>query len=236
MYMNKHILAVVPARGGSKGVPLKNIRPVRGVPLVAMAGLVLTAVDEVDRSVCSTDHEDIARVAQEAGIDVPFMRPVDISGDWIGDWDVLHHALIECEKLDGVTYDIILLVQPTSPLRRPAHIRDCIHKLVDGGFDAVWCVTPDDPKHHPLKALEVGDDDGLNYYDPRGRQVIARQQLNQLYFRNGACYAISRQCLEQQKSTRGENCGAVVVDEPMVSIDTLWDFELVEYILEKRDA
>ena len=103
MFEGRRVLVVVPARGGSKGVKLKNLREVGGVPLVALAGHVARALPWVDRAVVSTDHEGIARVAEEAGLACPFMRPVDISGAIISDWQVLIHALTEMETLDAVT-------------------------------------------------------------------------------------------------------------------------------------
>src|SRR6476661_10558924 len=100
MIDNRRVLAVVPARGGSKGIKLKNIRSIGGIPLVALAGKVASQVKAIDRAVVSTDHDEIARVAEEAGLAAPFRRPEALSGDRIADWDVLHHALLTMEKID----------------------------------------------------------------------------------------------------------------------------------------
>jgi len=151
----KRILAVVPARGGSKGIPLKNIQPLAGKPLLSYTAEVVRQIPMIDRSVASTDHQEIANVAAEAGLDVPFFRPPEISGDRIGDWDVLFHALQELETRDGVKYDIILMLQPTCPLRKPSHVMMTIEKLVAEGFDSVWTVSETDSKHHPLKQFNV---------------------------------------------------------------------------------
>ena len=101
----------------SKGLPLKNIQPVLGVPLVARVGEIISQLPFIDRAVVSTDHPEIARVARDASIDVPFMRPPELSGDRVGDWDVLNHALQTMEDLDHVKYDLVVMLQPTSPLR-----------------------------------------------------------------------------------------------------------------------
>ena len=103
MIGGRSVLAVVPARGGSKGIPLKNLREVGGRSLVARVGDVVREVPEVDRTVASTDHAGIAAAAKEAGIDVPFLRPEPISGDRIGDFDVLMHALKATEAIDKKT-------------------------------------------------------------------------------------------------------------------------------------
>lgn len=229
MTNNLRILAVCPARGGSKGIPHKNLKPFLGVPLVARVGHLVAELPEIDRAIVSTDSMDIADVAGQSGLAVPFYRPEELSGDRISDLDVLTHALIEMERLDGVCYDIVVMLQPTSPLRKPAHVRDTIRMLVDGNWDAVWTVSETDSKNHPLKQLTVTDG-RLDYYDQAGKQIIARQQLVPVYHRNGVAYAIRRDCLLGQKSISGERTGALVLEGNMVSIDTLWDLELAEFI------
>ena len=230
MLLDKKILVVVPARGGSKGIKLKNIRPLKGVPLVALVGKVIKQLPYIDRSVVSTDHPEIARIAKEAGIDVPFMRPEKLSGDRISDWSVLHHALKATEEADNEIYDVIVMLQPTSPLRKPEHITATIEKLINGNYDAVWTLSETDSKYHPLKQLILKDDQ-VGYYDIKGSKVIARQQLDQAYHRNGVAYAISRDCLVNQKSIKGQKTSAVIIDESTVNIDTEDDFKYAEYLL-----
>lgn len=235
MIDGRRILAVVPARGGSKGIKLKNLRTIRGRPLVALAGDVARAVPEIDRRVVSTDHPEIARVARDAGLDAPFMRPEAISGDRIADWDVLTHALQATEAIDGVRYDVVVMLQPTSPLREAAHVSGTIRMLVDGGWDAVWTVSETDSKGHPLKQLTITEG-ALDYWDPRGAQIIARQQLTPVYHRNGIAYAITRDCLLDQRSIKGRRCGAFVVEGEHISIDTEWDIALIEFYLARKGA
>jgi CMP-N,N'-diacetyllegionaminic acid synthase len=233
MIGDQRILAVVPARGGSKGIPLKNLRPVLGVPMIARVGNVTRALTMIDRAVVSTDHEEIARAAEAAGIAAPFRRPPDISGDRIGDWDVLVHALKETERLDGVTYDIVVMLQPTSPLRTPEHVRRTVEMLVEGGWDAVWTLSETDPKNHPLKQLTL-DGCRMNYYDVAGTAIIARQQLKPVYHRNGVAYAITRDCLLNQGRIMGARTGGLVLSGTFVSIDTEWDIALVEFIMRSQ--
>lgn len=223
------VLAVVPARGGSKGIHLKNLRKVNGIPLVAMVGAVIKSVPEIDSSIVSTDHEEIASVAMNSGIRCPFFRPKELSGDQIGDLDVLTHALLETELIDKVTYDIIVMLQPTSPLREAQNVSDTIKMLVNRGWDAVWTLSETDSKSHPLKQLIIKDD-CLNYYDDSGSNIIARQQLNPVYHRNGVAYAITRECLINQKTIKGNKTGALVIPGNHVSIDTEWDLSLVNII------
>jgi CMP-N-acetylneuraminic acid synthetase len=229
MIGDKRVLAVCPARGGSKGIPLKNLKPFLGVPLVARVGHLVSEIPMIDRAVVSTDHPEIARVAAEAGLAAPFLRPEEISGDRVSDARVLSHALLEVERLDDATYDIVVMLQPTSPLRGPEHVMDTIRMLADGGWDAVWTVSETDSKEHPLKQLTVNEG-LLDYYDPRGAEIIARQQLTPVYHRNGVAYAMTRRCLVENGSIKGERTGALVIHGHMVSIDTLWDLELAEFI------
>ena len=228
MIDRQRILIVVPARGGSKGVPLKNLRTVNGVSLVALTARLIGMLPWVDRAVVSTDHEKIAAEADSSGLAAPFRRPASLSGDRIGDRDVLAHALEEMERQDRCHYDVVVMLQPTCPLRRPEHVTAAVEKLTREQLDAVWTVTPSDLKLHPLKQLKLGEDGRLSYYDPAGAEIIARQQLVPVYHRNGAAYAITRQCLVDQRALLGQRTGAVVISEELISIDTLEDFVEVE--------
>mgnify|MGYP003979215357 FL=1 len=236
MFDGRRILAVVPARGGSKGIRLKNLRPVLGVPMVSRVGGIVKELEWLDRAVVSTDHDEIAQVAEAAGLAAPFRRPEELSGDRIGDLEVLAHALETTEELDGCRYDIVVMLQPTSPLRRAEHVTAAVAKLVDENWDAVWTVSRTDSKAHPLKQLTVDNDGRMDYYDPEGGKIIARQQLQPVYHRNGIAYAITRSCLLEQGLVKGERTGALVLEGNFVSIDTEWDIDLVEFVLRQNEA
>jgi CMP-N-acetylneuraminic acid synthetase len=227
----RRVLAVVPARGGSKGIPLKNLREVGGRSLIGSVGDVTRGVAEVDRAVVSTDHEGIAQAAVKAGIEAPFRRPEAISGDRIADFDVLLHALEATEADDGKRYDIVVMLQPTSPLRTAAQVSATIRMLVDGDWDSVWTVSSTESKAHPLKQLTVTPEGILGYYDVRGASIIARQQLQPVYHRNGIAYAMTRDCLLEQRTIKGRRSGALVIEGSYVSIDTEEDIALVEWTL-----
>ena len=233
MFEGKRVLAVVPARGGSKGLPRKNLQPLLGRSLIAHVGECVGAMPIIDRAVVSTDDEAIAAEADAAGIAAPFRRPVNIAGDRIGDLEVLLHALNTIEALDKVEYDVVLMLQPTSPLRRPKDVVLTVERLVKGGFDAVWSVSPTDLKYHPLKQLLVDPDSGnITLFDESGRDIIARQQLTEIYHRNGVAYAFTRACLLEYESIYGVKTGAVVIDRPVISIDTKEDLIAAEKIME----
>jgi len=233
MIKNFRILAVIPARGGSKGVPLKNLRKVNGIPIVEMASKLVSKIKIIDRVIVSTDHKKIAECAIKGGADVPFYRPKELSGDKVSDLDVLTHALLEIEKLDNEVYDIVLMLQPTSPMREEKHIIETIKMIISKDYDAVWTVSETDSKSHPLKQLVIKNNN-LHYYDNLGKDIIARQQLNPVYHRNGIAYAIRRDCLLKQKSIKGFKTGALICEGINISIDTEWDFFLVEQALNKK--
>ena len=229
MLNNNNILAVCPARGGSKGIPLKNLVPFLGVPLVARVGHLVSEISIIDRAIVSTDHPEIAEVARQSGLDAPFFRPDTLSGDKISDAQVLLHALKEMEHIDKVKYDLVIMLQPTSPLRRKEHVVQAIEMLVQGDWDAVWTVSQTDSKHHPLKQLKL-ENGQLDYYESTGHEIIARQQLTPLYHRNGVAYVISRDCLLSYNNITGERTGALILPDYFISIDTMWDLKLSEYI------
>jgi CMP-N-acetylneuraminic acid synthetase len=103
-----------------------------------------------------------------------------------------------------------------------------LEKLTGESWDAVWTVSPTDLRYHPLKQVTVGEGGAMEYYDPRGAAIIARQQLSPVYHRNGAAYAVTRECLLEQRTIKGARTAAVILNEPMVSIDTLGDFAIAE--------
>lgn len=222
------ILSVTPARGGSKGVPKKNLRHVGGMSLTARVATLASSLPWIDRAVLSTDSEDIQAEGIAHGFAAPFLRPADISHDRAAAIDVWRHAWREMEERDGVRYDASIYIEPTCPLRRPEHCRATVDMLLSGDWDAVWTVSEIDLRYHPLKQLRVAEGE-LSYYDPASVNIVARQQLDMLYYRNGACYAARRETVMDKASLSGERCGAVVLDEPLVSIDTELDLELAEF-------
>jgi CMP-N,N'-diacetyllegionaminic acid synthase len=232
LYRDQKVLAVVPARGGSKGVPRKNLRPVLGIPIVCRAGLCALEIPEIDRVVISTDDDEIGRVGEKYGLSAPFRRPKEISGDDAGDWEVLNHALVEMEAQDSQQYDVVVMLQPTSPLRRNEDVVKTIKKLIDGEHDAVWTVTETDLKYHPTKQMHVREG-RISYVMIEGEAMLPRQALEPVFHVNGVAYALTRTCILEQGSRLGADTAAYVVDSPSVSIDTLDDFDTVTKILEK---
>ncbi len=234
MMHDRRILVVVPARGGSKGVPLKNIQPLAGRPLLAYTGDLVRQAEWVDQAVVSTDHEAIATVARQSGLDVPFYRPPELSGDRIGDTDVLLHALLESERAYAMTFDVVVMLQPTSPLRSHADVKATVAHLIEGGWDAVWTVSRMPLKYHAFKQLTLDRDGRMTLLDDRGRTIVARQELPPTYYRNGVAYALTRRALVELRTTLPDRSSAIVLEGTFVSIDTIEDFAEVETAMKQR--
>ena len=130
MYKGKNILAVVMARGGSKGIKNKNLKKIRSKSLVAIAGQLLSKVKIIDRSIISTDSVKIAKEAKKNCLSFFFKRPQNLSGDFVSDFKVMYHSLKFMEKFDKKKFDIVLMIQPTSPMRNKSIILQCIKKVV----------------------------------------------------------------------------------------------------------
>ena len=230
MILGKKILVVVPARGGSKGIKLKNIQEVGGIPLVGHAANCINELQEIDRSIISTDNIRIKEVAKKYNLEAPFTRPESLSGDCISDYEVLKHALFEMESIDKTTFDLVVMIQPTSPLRKSEHIIKCINLLIEKNYDSVWTISETDLKFHPLKQLIINEEDKLEYYLESGSNIIARQQLSKIFHRNGICYVVTRKCLIDYKNIKGINSGYLKIDGNHISIDTEEDLLKVEEI------
>lgn len=235
MRSGKKVLVVIPARGGSKGIPHKNITPVAGVPLIHYTTELLTQVPWVDHAVVSTDDTAIAEEALRAGTAQVVWRPAELSGDRIGDMPVLAHALAECEENENHLYDIVLMLQPTSPLRSASEVEECIDTLLSDNWDSVWTVSETDSSYHPQKQVKISSGGQLNFYIDSGQQIVARQELETAYHRNGVCYAFTAEFVRASGTVFSPGrSSAVVSSNHHISIDTPEDIALVETELLRR--
>ena len=230
MYKNKTILAIVPARGNSKGIKNKNLRKINGLSLVEHAGNILKKISWIDYSIISSDSDKIIKAAKKSNLECIFKRPKNISGDRISDHSVLIHALKAAENLKKKKIDIILLVQPTSPLRKVVHIKNVIKKIVDQKLDSVWTVSKADLKFHPLKQL-ILKKNILSHYNKKGKKIIARQQLTNTYYRNGVVYAVTRELILKNKNLISNKSSGYLINTPQISIDTVKDLKLASLLM-----
>jgi CMP-N,N'-diacetyllegionaminic acid synthase len=231
MLEGRRVLAVVPARSGSKGIPDKNLALLGGVSLIGRAGDCLRALPWIDAAVITTDSSTYAEEGERHGLRAPFLRPPELSSDTAGAVDTMTHALLVCEETDGVTYDVVLIVEPTSPLRRPEDVEACARRLIEASCDSVVTVSPLPTKYHPAKVFKL-EDEHIRFYEARGANVVNRQELDGLWWRNGICYALTRECLAEKRRIITERSVALAIDREVVNIDEPAELSLAEFLLQ----
>lgn len=225
-------MAIIPARGGSKGVPRKNIRPLAGKPLIAYAIETALASDMIDRVVVSTDDMEIAAVARQYGAEVPFMRPPELAQDESPEWLTWQHAVRMLEAGEGdAKVDVGVCVSPTSPLRAVEDVDACIRLLLDSDADLVITVKPAD--RNPYFNMVVLDGAGyVRLVIPPERPIHRRQDAPPVYDITTVAYAFRPQfVLRAESEFEGKVRAVVVPAERALDIDTELDFEFAEFLL-----
>jgi CMP-N,N'-diacetyllegionaminic acid synthase len=227
------ILAVIPARGGSKGIPRKNLRKIAGTSLVGHAVGIARSLDWIDRTIVSTDDADIAEEARKYGAEVPFMRPQELAGDTSSSVDMWQHAWRESEVYFQQQFEISILLEPTSPLRRVEDISRTVDALIDSGSDAAATFSRAPAHFTPHKCLTIDAKGTIGFYHKQGRKFSLRQKIPYFYFRNGICYAVKKHTLIEKGMIIEENCKAVIIDRPTVNIDDEHELEVAEFLFQK---
>jgi CMP-N,N'-diacetyllegionaminic acid synthase len=226
------VLAVIPARGGSKGVPGKNVRPVGGRPLIEWTIKAAHGSRYVDRTVLSSDDAGIIAVAQAAGCEVPFVRAAELATDEAGSVEVVVDAVQRVGP-----HDVVVLLQPTSPLRRSEDIDGALETLISSG--APSCVSVTEAHDHPW--LTFGDEGGrlTAFCEPPPGACLRRQELPDVWVLNGAIYAVRVEALlaDRRLFHPGRSASLVMPAERSVDIDTPADLDRAEALLvENRPA
>lgn len=226
------VLGIVPARGGSKGVPRKSIRNLGGVPLLCYTATAALAARRLTRVVLSTDDVEIAEVGRRAGLEVPFIRPAALADDAAPMLGVVRHAIETIEATDPERWDAVCLLQPTVPFRDPTEIDACVELLASTGADCALTVRPIPAEHHPLWAYVEAPDGALRLFTGDAEPRTRRQDLPRAFHRDGSVYVTRRDVVMLSNSLYGGR----VVGLPMegaarVNIDTMSDWADAERIL-----
>lgn len=224
------ILAIIPARGGSKGIPRKNLQPILGTPLLVHSIRHALGASRVDRVVVSTDDDEIAAVSSEAGADV-IRRPPELSGDTAASESALLHVLDTLRERGEAEPELVVFLQATSPVRQPGDIDGAIGVLEDGGFDSLFSASP---AHGFVWELRAGRDPVPLTYDPSHRPM--RQEIGERLAENGSLYVMRPRILRETGCRLGGRIGmyrmgfleALQIDDPE-------DLELARWILEHRE-
>lgn len=227
--MQPKILAIIPARGGSKGVPRKNIRDLAGKPLIAWTIEEAKKSKYITRLILSSEDKEIIEVAKKYGCEVPFVRPIELAQDNTPGIEPVLHAI---EKCPG--YDYVLLLQPTSPLRTVEDIDGCIEFLLNKKLD--FCVSVTEAEKSPYWMYKIDNDGQMNLLIEQEELVYRRQDLPPVYMLNGAIYIAKVEKLLEEKSFLTQNTKAFIMcRENSFDIDTELDFLICEQIIKRRE-
>lgn len=231
MYKDKKILAVIPARGGSKGIPSKNIFNVGGQPLIKYTIDCAKNSKYLDRAVISTDSMEIKRVAEECGGDVPFMRPTELALDTSKTIDCIVHAVNSLKEL-GEEYDYVMIIQNTVPLRKGWHVDESIEKIVDSNERSLVSVT--EVEQHPILMRTLNEDGTLKNLLPMS-STMRRQDFPKFYKVDGA---IAIQKIDEEfnldTSINDGKLAYIMESKYSIDIDNYIDIKVIEYYLEKE--
>jgi CMP-N,N'-diacetyllegionaminic acid synthase len=229
------VLALIPARSGSKGVPNKNTKLLAGRTLLEHAASVAVASGVIDRIVLSTDSDRIAAEGRRVGLEVPFVRPADLARDDTPMLPVVEHALGALQQ-DGWAADIVVLLQPTSPLRRAEHIRAAVQQLRESGADSVVTVV-ELPRHFSPDYVMRMDGGRLEPFLAEGKDVTRRQDARSAFSRDGTVYAFWSRTVREAHSIYGRDCRPLVLSAvDSITIDTQSDWAEAERRLRVANA
>lgn len=228
-----NILVIIPARGGSKGIPKKNIQPLNGKPLIAYSIEAALRSSRIERVVVSTDSEEIAQISLQFGAEVPFLRPAELSLDETPTLPVLQHLISQLKALENYEPDLIVLLQPTSPLRQTQDIENGIDLLIQSGADSVvgLCLA----EHSPYWMQQL-EGDRVVPFCKNSPEYSRRQDAPPVYRINGALYVTSPRVLQEENEILGKDTRGLIMDaESSIDIDTALDFKIASLILKERN-
>ncbi len=227
-------VAFIFARGGSKGLPGKNIRPLAGKPLIAWSIEHALAVNRIERVIVSTDSEDIAKVARGYGVEVPFIRPAELARDDSPEWLAWRHALNFLRETTGRFPDAMVSVPATAPLRISQDIENCLDEYENG--DAEMVITVTDAHRSPYFNMVKKNSDGtVGLVIPPTLAITRRQDAPVVYDMATVCYVAKPSFVMEKNATFEGRVKAVhIPSERALDIDTLLDFQIAESLLDIR--
>ena len=232
MKKTDRILGLTLARGGSKSVPKKNIRPISGVPLIAYTISEALRSNHITRYIVSTDDVEIQKVAKNYGADAPFLRPAEYSGDTASSVAAMQHAVNWVEQQEGVKYDYIIELMCTNPVKSVVDIDKIIEKLVSTGADSVIAVHKLED-HHPIRIKKIVDDKIVDFCLPEVPEMRRQDLKPDSYIRSGSIYGLRRDHLMVEGKRYGSQNSRpyILPPERAVNVDTEIDFLIAERLI-----
>ena len=232
MIFKKKVLIVIPARGGSKGIKLKNLRKINKKSLLQITIDFAKSLRFVDQITVSSDHSKILEITKKNKI-FSTVRDKKLAGDRIGDFDVLKHAIKNVEKKTLTRFDIIIYLQPTSPFRKLKDVKAATKIMIKKDCDSIWSVTEASCKYHPNKMLELSKLKKLKLYTKQGEKIIARQELSNIYIRNGLFYIFNKKRLLKGNKIYLKNMLPYIIKHQYVNIDDKRDLKKSKLLAKK---
>jgi CMP-N,N'-diacetyllegionaminic acid synthase len=234
MHEGKRILAIIPARGGSKGLPGKNIKKLLGKPLIAWSIGQAIRSKYIDKIIVSTDDVEIAKIAQECGAEVPFLRPTSLARDDSPTSDTIIHVIDRLNEL-GESYDYIALLEPTSPLRTLNDIDNAISTVIQNSRAVGLVSVGEVHMEHPLIIKKINDSGFVEPYIPNKLNIHQRQQADMAYFPYGVIYISRVSDIKISKTFYTKETIPYEIERwQNYEIDDELDFEIIEQIMRKK--
>ena len=230
-----NILAIIPARGGSKSIPRKNIRELAGKPLLAYTAEAALQSQALSRVVLSTEDKEIREIGLRLGLEAPFVRPMELAQDDTPTLPVIQHTVKRLEEMESYKTDIIVVLQPTSPLRSSRHIDESLELFLNSNVDSLVSVVEVPHNMNPYSIMQLQEDGRIKPFLEYDERKNLRQQKPLFYARNGAAiYICTYNCLMNKNSLYGDTTIPYFMKkEESIDIDDEWDWQVVKYILGK---
>ena len=231
MYNTKKILAIIPARGGSKGLPEKNIKPLFGKPLIGWTIEQARECKLIDEIFVSTDSEKIANTAKEFGVDVPFLRPSELANDSSSSMDVVEHVISHFENRNFF-FDYIVLLEPTSPLRKKKDLDTAIQMAIENETADGIISLGEVHMEHPMIVKKINEKGKITSYIDHVKKISQRQQADKAYFPYGVIYMIKTDIFKKEKAFYTDNVLPYYIERwQNYEVDDIYDFIAIEAIL-----
>ncbi len=228
------VLGIIPARGGSKGVPGKNIKLLGGKPLLYYTAQPALDSKMLTKVMLTTDSEDIAEVGRKLGVDVPFLRPAELAKDDTPTLPVIQHV-VNFYKEQGEEFDAICLLQPTNPLRLSSDIDACVELMIRENFDSVVAMIPVPHEYNPSCVYFMDATGKMRLSTGDAEPITRRQLFPPAFAREGSIYLTKTNCIMENNSIYGKNIGGYVINTPIqLNIDTLADWEKAEEYFSRK--
>jgi len=226
-------VALICARGGSKGLPKKNIKLLNGIPLIGWSINIAKKFEKISRIIVSTDSEEIASVALEYGAEVPFLRPQALSLDNSPEWLVWRHAIEYLESQQDEIIDNLIVLPATAPLRSVQDVNKCIDEFEKGNVDSI--ITVSEAKRNPYFNMIINDDDGYSSLVINNKGITRRQDAPTVFDMTTVAYVIKSKFVKTSNSIfEGRVRSVCIPDERAIDIDTMLDFKIAECLISTK--